>query len=58
MKEGLLIYREIPDCPAPDYVPEMSLEEEIRREVRVRNIIALTALIIHLLIVLLIIVTC
>ena len=53
-----MVYREIPDCPEPDYVPEISVEEEIRRFNRTKKIITVTALFVHLLIVTFIIATC
>ncbi len=39
-----MIYREMPRCPDSDYVPKMSLEEEVRRFNRMLKILSLSAL--------------
>lgn len=52
-----MAYREIPKCPEPSYVPEMSVGEELKRFNRDQRIITVTSLVIQLLVLLYVIVT-
>lgn len=52
-----MVYREVPKCPEPNYVPEMSVGEEMRKFNRDQRIITVMSLVIQLLVLLYVVVT-